>query len=88
MPQDKSFEFQTRSPPVSYFLKKAAGLEAGSGEAGHGGAVGAVTLKHVYEIATIKQRDPGSEYLSLEALCKSIMGTARTMGIQVKQSLQ
>lgn len=85
---DKSFEFDIRTPPVSYFLKKAAGLESGSGKAGHGAPAGTVTLKHIYEIALIKQQDPGQGFVSLESICKSIIGSARTMGIQVKRTLQ
>ncbi|CAM6105538.1 unnamed protein product [Calypogeia fissa] len=83
---DSTFDFTIKSPKVSYFLKKAAGLQIGSSRAGHDVA-GVVTLKHIYEIAKIKQTDPDCQYLELEAICKSIMGTARSMGITVKRDL-
>lgn len=44
---------------------------------------GKVTLKHVYEIATIKQQDPTLKFLSLETVCKQIIGIAQTCGIKV-----
>ncbi|CAN1256175.1 54S ribosomal protein L19, mitochondrial [Linum perenne] len=47
-----------------------------------------VTLKHVYEIAKIKQSDPYCQYMSLESICKSIIGTANTMGIKVVKELE
>lgn len=84
--KDRTFDFVIKSPPASYFLKKAAGLQRGSGDAGHS-AAGAVTLKHVYEIAAIKQTDPEAQYISLESHCKSVIGTARSMGIEVKRAL-
>lgn len=84
--KDRTFEFVIKSPQVSYLLKKAAGVQGGGGSAGHE-SCGAVTLKHVYEIASIKQKDPDCGYMSLEAICKSIIGTARSMGITVKRSL-
>lgn len=84
--QDRTFEFYIKSPQTSYFLKKAAGISLGGGDAGHSNA-GQVTIKHVYEIAKIKQKDPGSTYMSLESVSKSIMGTARSMGIIVTKEL-
>ncbi|GJP76913.1 hypothetical protein CLOP_g7359 [Closterium sp. NIES-67] len=84
---DRSFDFIIKSPPTSYFLKRAAGLNLGGGEAGHQVA-GEVSLKHVYEIAKIKQQDPGCSYIPLESICRSIIGTARSMGIQVKRSIE
>lgn len=48
---------------------------------------GKVTLKHVYEIAKIKQQDPPMQILSLETICKQILGIAQTCGIQVVHSL-
>lgn len=84
--KDNSFEFIVKSPSTSYFLKKAAGLQSGGGNAGHKVA-GFVTPKHIYEIAKIKQADPDCQYMSLEAISKSIMGTARSMGIEVRNVL-
>lgn len=82
-PQDGSFDYELRSPSVSWFLKQAAGLEKGSGRAGHE-AVAAVSAKDIYEIARIKQGDPNQAYIPLDRIADSIMGTARSMGIEVK----
>ncbi|TBU48504.1 mitochondrial ribosomal protein L11 [Dichomitus squalens] len=79
---DRSFSFITKTPPTAYFLKKAAGIEKGTGRPGHD-IVGTVSLKHVYEIAKIKQSDAHLKHLSLEKISKSVIGTARTIGIQV-----
>lgn len=79
---DKSFTFTMKSPPVSYFVKKAAGLTSGSQLPGTVLA-GEVSLKHVFEIARIKQTDPHGDRISLEGHCKSIMGTCTAMGVKV-----
>ncbi|XP_076945142.1 large ribosomal subunit protein uL11m-like [Bidens hawaiensis] len=84
--KDNTFELSVRSPAVSWYLKKAAGIESGSGWAGHAMA-SMITLKHVYEIAKVKQGDPNCQYMSLEAICKSIIGTAKSMGIKVEKEL-
>lgn len=80
---DRSASFKIRSPPVSHLLKRAAGVEKGANAPGHE-TVGTVNLKHVYEIAKIKQKDRHLSHLPLEALCKSILATARTCGIEVE----
>jgi len=84
--KDNTFEFTIKSPSVSWYLKKAAGIESGSTRPGHIVASG-ITLKHVHEIAKVKQTDPGCQHMSIEAICKSIIGTANTMGIQVVKEL-
>uniref|UniRef100_A0A7N0VHT2 Large ribosomal subunit protein uL11m n=1 Tax=Kalanchoe fedtschenkoi TaxID=63787 RepID=A0A7N0VHT2_KALFE len=53
-------------------LKKAAGIEGGSGRPSHV-VVSSVTLKHVYEIAKVKQSDPFCQYMPLESICKLII---------------
>lgn len=80
---DRSASFTIRTPPVSYLLKKAAGVDKGSSNP-RLEKVGTVTLKHVYEIAKIKQQDIHLAHLSLEALCKSIIASAQTCGIEVE----
>lgn len=90
--KDNTFEFTVKSPSVTWYLKKAAGIEAagiesGSGRTGHVVA-STLTLKHIYEIAKVKQSDPFCQYMSLEAISKSIMGTANTMGIKVVKELE
>ncbi|MFN4190104.1 MAG: 50S ribosomal protein L11 [Pseudothermotoga sp.] len=78
--EDRSFSFVVKTPPASFLLKKAAGLERGSGEAKRKN-VGKVTRKQVEEIAKIKMPDLTSN--DLEAAVKIVEGTARSMGIEV-----
>lgn len=84
--KDNTFEFAVKSPSVTWYLKKAAGIESGSSRPGHVTA-STVTLKHIYEIAKVKQSDPYCQYMPLESICKSIIGTAATMGIKVVKEL-
>ena len=84
--KDNTFDFVVKSPPVSWFLKKAAGIETASSRPGHSN-VSSLTLRHVYEIAKLKQADPFCKHMSLEALCKSIIGTANSMGIAIVKDL-
>ncbi|HEY8541506.1 MAG TPA: 50S ribosomal protein L11 [Pseudothermotoga sp.] len=78
--EDRSFSFIVKTPPASFLLKKAAGLEKGSGEAKRK-SVGKVTRKQVEEIAKIKMPDLTAN--DLEAAIKIVEGTARSMGIEV-----
>jgi large subunit ribosomal protein L11 len=80
---DRTFSFVMKTPPTAYFLKKAAGIEKGSGKPGHEWA-GSVSLKHVYEIARIKATDDHLKHLQLEAIASSVVGVARTLGIRVE----
>ena len=77
---DKSFSFITKSPPASVLLKKAAGVEKGSGEPNRA-KVGQVTRAQVKEIAELKMKDLNAS--SLEPAMRLVEGTARSMGIQV-----
>jgi large subunit ribosomal protein L11 len=79
---DKSFAFTTKSPPASFFLKKAAGIEKGSGEVGRK-TIGMVTITQVREIAEAKMEDLNAN--DIDAACRIIAGTARSMGIQVAE---
>ncbi len=79
---DRTFTFTTKTPPTSYFLKKAAGIEKGTGKPGHSIA-GTISLKHVYEIAKIKQTDEHMRHLPLESIARTVVGTARTLAIEV-----
>ncbi|KDQ64751.1 hypothetical protein JAAARDRAFT_28395 [Jaapia argillacea MUCL 33604] len=79
---DRTFTFITKTPPTTYFLKKAAGVEKGAAKPGHE-VVGTVSLKHVYEIAKIKATDEHLKHLRLEAIASTIVGTAKAIGIQV-----
>eukprot|EP00112_Aurelia_sp_Birch-Aquarium-sp1_P011870 Seg2494.4 transcript_id=Seg2494.4/GoldUCD/mRNA.D3Y31 product="Zinc phosphodiesterase ELAC protein 1" protein_id=Seg2494.4/GoldUCD/D3Y31 len=80
--KDRNFTFETATPPTSYFLKKAANIEKGAGKPGKEVA-GEVTLKHIYEIAQIKKQDNSLKNVPIEALCKTIIGSCRSMGIKV-----
>ena len=79
---DRSFTFVTKTPPVSYFLKRASGIEKGSAKPGHD-ILGTISLKHVYEIAKIKATDEHLKHLTLEAIARTVIGSARSLGIQV-----
>ena len=77
---DKSFTFEMRTPPVSYFIKKAANLESGSKAPGRDKA-GSITKAQVKEIAQKKMADLNSD--TVEAAMRMIEGSARSMGIEV-----
>ncbi|MFZ0889597.1 MAG: 50S ribosomal protein L11 [Candidatus Binataceae bacterium] len=77
---DRSFTFITKSPPASILLLKAAGLEKGSPSASKN-KVGKVTRAQVEEIAKTKVKDLTAK--DLHAACRTIEGTARSMGIEV-----
>ncbi len=79
--QDKSFTFETKTPPASFFLKKAAKLKSGSKEPGRAIA-GSVTMDQVKEIAEAKMKDLNAS--DVDAAMKIIMGSARSMGLEVK----
>jgi large subunit ribosomal protein L11 len=78
---DRSFTFVTKTPPVSYFLKKAAGVEKGSQTTGRGGPAGKVTVKQVREIAEKKMVDLNAS--NVEAAMQMVKGSARSMGLEV-----
>lgn len=84
--KDNTFEFVVKSPAVSWYLKNAAGIESGSSRPGHAVA-STITLKHVYEIAKVKKEDPSCNHVPIESICKSIIGTANSMGIKVVKDL-
>jgi large subunit ribosomal protein L11 len=77
---DRSFSFITKTPPAPVLLKKAAGIEKGSGTPNKE-KIGKVTEKQVREIAMQKMPDLNAS--SVETAMKSIRGTARSMGIEV-----
>ncbi|HSG36043.1 MAG TPA: 50S ribosomal protein L11 [Paracoccaceae bacterium] len=79
--QDKSFTFEIKTPPASYYLKKAAKLSSGSKKPGKETA-GSVTVAQVREIAEAKMKDLNAN--SVEGAMQIILGSARSMGIEVK----
>jgi large subunit ribosomal protein L11 len=77
---DRSFSFEMRTPPVSYFLKKAANIESGSKTPGRG-SIGSVTKAQVREIAEKKMKDLNCD--TVEAAMRMVEGSARSMGLEV-----
>jgi large subunit ribosomal protein L11 len=80
--QDKSFTFVMKTPPVSHYLKKAAGLKSGSKEPGRSNA-GSVTMAQIREIAEAKLKDLNTE--DVEQAMRTVVGSARSMGISVQE---
>jgi large subunit ribosomal protein L11 len=78
---DRSFTFITKTPPTTDLLKKAAGLDKGTGSPGHE-KVGVLSREKLREIAQFKAKDLNAT--SIEAAERIIEGTARTMGIEVE----
>lgn len=79
--EDRTFSFITKLPPVSEMIKKAAGLEKGAGKSGQE-QVAKLTKSQVEEIAQAKMKDLNTN--NLEAAVKIIIGTAKSMGIEVE----
>ncbi|SMX23059.1 50S ribosomal protein L11 [Boseongicola aestuarii] len=79
--QDKSFSMEIKTPPASYYLKKAAKLKSGAKTPSRE-TVGSVTTKQLREIAEAKMVDLNAN--DVEAAMKIILGSARSMGIEVK----
>jgi large subunit ribosomal protein L11 len=79
---DRTFSFITKTPPVSYFLKKAAGVAKGTTTPGTG-TVGKVTMAQVHEIAKQKMQDLNAH--DIDAAAQMIIGSARSMGIRVEE---
>ncbi|GAB1318597.1 mitochondrial 54S ribosomal protein YmL19 [Madurella fahalii] len=86
---DRTFHFEIRTPQTSWLLLNAAeapvgkkGKRKGAGNPGKE-TIGTVSLKHVYEIAKIKQSETRLSGLSLEGLCRSIIFQAKSMGVAV-----
>jgi large subunit ribosomal protein L11 len=77
---DRSFTFVTKTPPNSYFLMKAAGIEKGTQTPGKG-TIGRVTMAQIRDIAEKKMPDLNAK--DLEGACNMIIGSARSMGLEV-----
>jgi large subunit ribosomal protein L11 len=77
---DRSFSFVTKTPPTPDLLKKAVGIESGSGEPNRK-KVGKVTWKQIEDIAKMKMPDLNTA--SLESACSMVEGTAKSMGLDV-----
>lgn len=82
---DRTFNLVIHKPPAVHFLKQAAGIQRC---AMHGQEIaGKVTLKHIYEIAKIKSEDPPLQVYNLEEICKLVIATAKSCGIEVVREL-
>ncbi|MDO4612988.1 MAG: 50S ribosomal protein L11 [Actinomycetaceae bacterium] len=80
--EDRSFEFVTKEPPAAQLIKRAAGIDKGSGEP-HVNKVGSLTMDQVRQIAEQKKDDLNAN--DIEAAAKIIAGTARSMGVTVSE---
>jgi large subunit ribosomal protein L11 len=78
---DRTFSFVMKTPPNTYFVKKAAGITKGSPTVGKGAPVGQVTTSQLREIAEIKMKDMNAA--SVEAAVSMLAGSAKSMGITV-----
>ncbi|HEX5321662.1 MAG TPA: 50S ribosomal protein L11 [Stellaceae bacterium] len=78
---DRSFTFVTKTPPASYLLKKAAGVAKGSQTVGKVSSIGRVTMDQVRAIAQEKMVDLNAN--DLDAACRMVIGSARSMGLDV-----
>lgn len=78
---DRTFSFVIKLPPVSYFLKQAAGITKGSSATGKSTAVGKITMDQVREIAQKKMNDLNA--VDVDAASMMIIGSARSMGLEV-----
>jgi large subunit ribosomal protein L11 len=80
---DRTFSFILKLPPVSYFLKQAAGVTKGSSTTGRGAKAGSVTMAQVREIAEKKMKDLNAN--DVDAAGMMVIGSARSMGLEVVQ---
>ncbi len=78
---DKTFTYSMKKPPVTYWLKKFANITQGSKTVGKAASVGKVTMANIREIAKIKMEDLNAN--DIEAASRMIIGSARSMGIDV-----
>ncbi|MGG7568402.1 50S ribosomal protein L11 [Rhodovulum sp. DZ06] len=79
--QDKSFTFVVKTPPASFLIKKAAKLKSGANNPGRE-TVGSITVKQLREIAEVKMPDLNAN--DVEAAMQIVLGSARSMGVEVK----
>jgi len=78
---DRSYTFITKTPPVAVLIKRAAGIAKGSGEPNKN-KVAKITMKQAEEIARLKMPDLNAE--DLRAATRTVLGTARSMGVDVQ----
>ncbi|XP_037777595.1 39S ribosomal protein L11, mitochondrial-like [Penaeus monodon] len=83
---DRSYELTIHNPPATFFLKQAAGIQRGAMSPGREVA-GKVSLKHIYEIAKIKQQDPPLQLTPLKQICELTIGVAHSIGLEVVREI-
>jgi large subunit ribosomal protein L11 len=83
---DRTFQFVVKTPPTTYLLKKVAQIEKGASAPSPGRPIGYVTPEAVYEIAKIKQMDSDLMYLCPDSVARSIVGSAKSMGLAVREA--
>lgn len=79
---NRTFKFTCKTPPTSWMLKQCAGIKKGASRPAHETA-GKVHVKQIYEIARIKKRQKSMSRLNLNNICRIVMGSAQSMGIEV-----
>ncbi|KAI8803213.1 ribosomal protein L11 [Cladochytrium replicatum] len=79
---DKSYNYTISSPPTSWLILRAAGIEKGAAKPGSE-TVGTLSLKHVYELAKIKHNDPTMQHMPLRNVAAEIVGQARSIGVTI-----
>ncbi|GFR42580.1 hypothetical protein Agub_g3507 [Astrephomene gubernaculifera] len=77
---DKTYEWDLKMPPSTWLIKKAAGLARAAESPGHE-VVGTISLKHLYEIGRVKQRDTPN--VPLQSIVTALLHTCRSMGVRV-----
>jgi len=80
---DRTFSFVIKTPPNTFFLKKAAGIQKGTQTPGRG-TVGSVTMAQIREIAEIKMKDLNAH--DIDGACQMLIGSARSMGLEVVEA--
>ena len=78
---DKSFTFEMKTPPVTYYIKKAAKIQSGSQKTGINAPVAKISMEDVREIAKQKMADLNAN--DIDAASQMIIGSARSMGVEV-----
>lgn len=83
---DRGYDLEMYTPPTSYFIRQAAGIQRCAMNPKYEMS-GMITIKHVYEIAKIKQQDPKWECEPIEKVCEHVLQSARSCGVKVVHRL-
>uniref|UniRef100_A0A7S2VBS7 Large ribosomal subunit protein uL11m n=1 Tax=Entomoneis paludosa TaxID=265537 RepID=A0A7S2VBS7_9STRA len=82
---DRSFTFNLKTPPTSWLIKQAIGMEKGPGRPNLATPTAYIAPEVVYEIAQIKKQDEILQFTPLKSVCRSVIGTCRTLGVAVRE---